>query len=361
MTAAALDERILGAVAAWRAGEDLPDAAFDALALALFAYQIGANDPYRRFAAAAGFSPQRMPAHWGRIPAVPSSAFKDATLATFDPARAELTFRTSGTTAERTGVHYMARAAIYDEVLCAGFERFMLPPGQPAAFFNLVPDPAQNPHSSLGYMMRRAGERFGAGPPRFYLRGDRVDVEALARDIAAATARGTPAMVAGTAFAFAALLEDLGGSTLSCAPGSRVMETGGFKGRTRAVGRADLYAGLARAFAVPECDVVAEYGMTELTSQYYDAAASRTAATRVKTGPPWLRCTVVDGDGRELPAGETGFLRHVDLANRSSVVAIVTEDRGYAVAGGFVLLGRDETAPLRGCSLDQEDLLVRRG
>ena len=189
MTAAALDERILGAVAAWRAGEELPDAAFDALALALFAYQIGANDPYRRFAAAAGFSPQRMPAHWGRIPAVPSSAFKDATLATFDPAQAELPFRTRGTTAERTGVHYMARAAIYDEVLCAGFERFMLPPGQPAAFFNLVPDPAQNPHSSLGYMMRRAGERFGAGPPRFYLRGDRVDVEALARDVAAATAR----------------------------------------------------------------------------------------------------------------------------------------------------------------------------
>ena len=69
---------------------------------------------------------------------------------------------------------------------------------------------------------------------------------------------------------------------------------------------------------------------------------------------------MVDDAGNPLPAGQTGYLRHVDLANRSSIIAIDTEDRGYAVEGGFVLLGRDETAPPRGCSLDAEDLLAGR-
>jgi hypothetical protein len=97
--------------------------------------------------------------------------------------------------------------------------------------------------------------------------------------------------------------------------------------------------------------------MTELLSQLYDDESSRTSAIRVKVAPPWLRTLVVDGDGREVAFGETGFLRHVDLANRSSVVAVQTEDRGYARDGGIVLLERDLDAPPRGCSLDAEELL----
>jgi hypothetical protein len=67
-----------------------------------------------------------------------------------------------------------------------------------------------------------------------------------------------------------------------------------------------------------------------------------------------------------VPDGRTGFLRHVDLANRSSVVAIDTEDLGYRVpasdahAGGIVLLGREADAVARGCSLDAEDLVSAR-
>jgi hypothetical protein len=138
------------------------------------------------------------------------------------------------------------------------------------------------------------------------------------------------------------------------------METGGFKGRVQVVERDELYRRLETAFGIPQPAIVAEYGMTELLSQYYDAPAFRTAVTRVKAGPPWLRALVVDAAGRECPPGETGFLRHVDLANRSSAVAVDTDDRGYRVPGGFVLLGRDLDAPPRGCSLDAEDLLSPR-
>jgi len=57
-----------------------------------------------------------------------------------------------------------------------------------------------------------------------------------------------------------------------------------------------------------------------------------------------------------LPPGETGSLLHVDLANRSSCVAIQTEDIGLQTPAGFVLLGRAANAPARGCSLDAEEL-----
>jgi hypothetical protein len=158
------------------------------------------------------------------------------------------------------------------------------------------------------------------------------------------------------------LLDELeaAGRSFDAPEGSRLMETGGFKGRARVVERAELYARLEAALGIPQRAIVAEYGMTELVSQYYDSPESRGSESRVKVAPPWLRTLVVDAAGNELPPGETGLLRHVDLGNRSSAIAVDTEDRGYRSGDGIVLLGRDIDAPARGCSLDSEELLAVR-
>jgi hypothetical protein len=358
--AAALDATFLGFVRDWAAGGGgLDEATFDAHARALFAHQAAHNSAYARFAAARGFAPDRPPASWREIPAVPASAFKDATLATFEPARAELEFHTSGTTAERAGRHYVERAALYDVALLAGFDRFMLPDRPRLRFLNLIEGPRTKPHSSLGYMLAHVAVLRGDGAAAYFVTGETLDAEAFRRAFEAARAAGRALCVAGTAFAFAALLETLERAPLAGpAPvGSRVMETGGFKGRAKSVGSAELYAGLERALGIPQRAIVAEYGMTELLSQFYDAPESRDAAVRIKVAPPWLRTLVVDPAGVEVTPGASGFLRHVDLANRSSVVAIDTEDRGYAArGGGIVLLGRELDAPARGCSLDAEEL-----
>jgi Acyl-protein synthetase, LuxE len=357
----ALDARILGAIAGWHAGgPGLDEPGFNRLALDLFDYQLVTNGPYRRFVEAQF---PRRPRNWREIPAVPSTAFKDATLATFPPEDAELEFHTSGTTASKAGRHFVERAALYDAALLAGFDRFMLADGARLMYLCLVPDPEQHPHSSLGYMMRAVLTQRGAPGSRFCLNGDSIDFEGFLAGVASALAMQTPVCVAGTAFAFVALSEALEaqGAALQLPSGSRVMETGGFKGRTRAIERDELYERIARSLGIPRECIVAEYGMTELCSQYYDASNSRRLAPRIKTGPPWLRALTVDADGREVAPGETGFLRHVDLANRSSVIAIQTEDRGYLSADGFVLLGRDRDAPLRGCSLDAEELAAGRG
>ncbi|GAC1560303.1 MAG: coenzyme F390 synthetase [Vulcanimicrobiaceae bacterium] len=354
-----LDERFLAMVRAYAATGVGPDEAqFDALARETFAYQYATNAPYRAYAQSRGVGDPHAPRTWREVPAVPASAFKDATLATFDIARRELEFHTSGTTADRSGKHYVERAALYDASLLAGFDRFMLADRAKLRYLQLVPNPRNRPHSSLGYMMGHVAVLRGDGKAAYFLDDDAVDVVAFTKALDAAIAARRPVCIAGTAFALVALLDGLSatGRTFVAPPLSRIMETGGFKGRTRVVERAALYASLEATFAIAQADIVAEYGMTELVSQYYDAPATRSQPTRAKTSVPWLRTLVLDGDGREVERGETGFLRHVDLGNRSSVVAIDTEDRGYATDDGIVLLGRETDAPLRGCSLDAEDL-----
>jgi len=354
-----LDERFFTIVRAYAAtGEGPSDVDFDVLAREMFAYQFACNAPYRAFAISLGITDPHAITSWQAIPAVPASAFKDATLATFDTVRRELEFHTSGTTSAQSGKHWIERAALYDAALLAGFDRFMLPDGRKLRYLQLVPNPRYKPHSSLGYMMGHVAVLRGDGKAAYFLDDESVDVAGFTKALDLAIAQKQAVCIAGTAFALVALLDGLAttGRTFAAPAGSRIMETGGFKGRARVVERAELYASLEAALGIAQHDIVAEYGMTELVSQFYDTPASRTSSQRVKASVPWLRTLVLDTNGDEVAPGEIGFLRHVDLGNRSSVIAIDTEDRGYATPEGIILLGRDIDAPLRGCSLDAEHL-----
>ena len=85
-------------------------------------------------------------------------------------------------------------------------------------------------------------------------------------------AQRRPVCLAATAFALLHVLDamEADGLRVSLPPGSRIMETGGFKGRSRMVSREELYERTCDRFGVDQGAVVAEYGMTELSSQYYD-------------------------------------------------------------------------------------------
>jgi hypothetical protein len=358
-----LDAEILTVVAAWNErGTELSDAEFNDLALRVFAQQLRYNMLYWHYSLSFGVTPLSLPASWEAIPPMPAAAFKQATLTTFDFRDAKLTFATSGTTQGNTGHHYMETGDLYDASLLAGFDHFMLPDRAALQYFMLVPDPRENERSSLGYMMARVAERRGTGTAGWYLRGDELLVDAFVADLQAAIAKEIPVCIAGTAFAYVnlcdALRERAGRFVLPA--GSRLMETGGFKGRTRIVEPRQLYAELADTFGIAQDRIVAEYGMTELTSQYYEDVLLRERGdpreTRLKKAPPWLRTRAVGPDGKTLPHGVVGALVHVDIANRASCVAILTEDLGATTADGLILLGRERGAALRGCSLDAEEL-----
>jgi hypothetical protein len=346
-------------------GIDAPrdDAAFNDLALRLFAYQFGANEPYRKYCERKGQTPANV-TRWQDIPAVPIGAFKEALLVCAPPEEAVACFRSSGTTGTKTSEHFHPSLAGYDLSATTNWQAHVLPEGEPMRLLVLSPPREDLPNSSLAHYLSLMVERYGAPGSGFLLRDGRLDLEAVTAALRESEATGLPVALLGTSFAFVHVYDDLTtqGLHFTLPPGSRVMDTGGFKGRSREVSRTELYGMLREAFGVPREYCVNMYGLTEHSTQFLDAALRNhlagVTAPRYKTVPPWARTRVLDPDTlEELPPGEMGLLCHYDLANRGSVLAVLTEDIGYALGEGFELVGRARGAEARGCSIAIDELL----
>ncbi len=348
----------------------LEDSAFDALARRVSGYQFQHCAPYRAYCQARGISPAAAE-RWTDIPAVPTTGFKVLDLVSHRPGAASATFRTSGTTAGRAarGVHHVPDLALYHGSLLSNFRAHLLPEGGRMSVLSLVPSVSAQPDSSLSHMVSVVTEACGAaGSGSFLDAAGSLDVAGFVAAATHASEQDTPVLVAGTAFAFVHLIDTLDSTeTLGLPEGSRVMETGGFKGRSREVPRPELYQGIARVLGVADSWIVNEYGMTELLSQFYDGVAGAAAAVvttspgsgRVHRPPPWMRSRVLDPVSLEPVAeGQPGLLAHLDLANLGSVSAVLTEDMGVSEGDGFRLLGRAPGAEPRGCSIALDDLLA---
>lgn len=280
------------------------------------------------------------PSVWREIPPLPLDAFRWSRIATFPEADAVRTFRTSGTTGEGYGQHHFATLDVYRAAALAGWRLSGIPSRR---VIGLVPPPAEAPHSSLSTM---AG--WLVQPEDFFWN----QWERLA-DFLASTQE--PVTLFGTALGFLDFFEYLGERTLTLPPGSAAMETGGYKGTRRDLPKEDLYALFTRHLGLAAEDVWNEYGMTELSSQFY----TRGLGTPHRGGP-WVRGLVIDpSTGREAAVGATGLLVIFDLANVDSSCVLQTRDLAIRHEEGFLLLGRDPAALPRGCSRAADDLLSR--
>jgi len=361
--AADLQTRLLGVIARG-AHAPLDDAEFDALARAVFAHQFACNAPYRAYCERRGATPRTV-ARWEEIPAVPTDAFKAAALVCGDPDHAAAVFRTSGTTQgrERRGTHYVPDLALYDAALRAGFRAHLLPDGARPLVISLVPSPADLMDSSLSHMVGEVMGDFGAPASGWFVSADGgIARERLHDALRAAEAEGTPVLIPTTAFALVHWLDALAaaGERFRLPEGSRVMDTGGFKGRAREVTRAELYAAIEDRLGIAPRWCVNEYGMTEMSSQFYDGEAGSALPVdqRFHAAPAWVRTRAADPETLSLlPHGETGVLRHFDLANLNSVMAIQTADLGFTTPAGFRVIGRAQGAEARGCSIAMDELL----
>ncbi len=344
----------------------LPEEVFNELALEVFRFQCRAVPALGAFAARRGADPDRV-ARWEAIPFLPARAFKNTPLTTGTPSGAEAVFRTSGTTAGGgdRGTHYVRSLRLYRASLLPNFEAHLLPDGADLSLVALLPGPGQSPDSSLTFMVEEVRSRLCGGRGGFF--GDLeagLRFEALRDALAEAERGGEGVLLAGTAFSFVHWMDRAGaeGWRFQLPDGSRIMETGGFKGRSRVLSREQLYRGLQEAFGIPISRIVNEYGMTELLSQFYEPVLELgeeiPLRERYHRGPPWVRTMVLDPlTLKPVGEGDAGILAHMDLANLSSVSAILTEDVGRLVAGGFRLQGRAPGAEPRGCSLAMEDFL----
>ncbi len=365
--AADLDRRIH----AYIRFSDPTGAEFDQLALELFAYQYANNEPYRQLCDQRGRTPVNVES-WREIPALSAASFGDARIACFPKERATVSFVSSGTT--RSGstahnssgrsAHELENTQLYDASLLAHFRRSVMPDLDRIRMILLSPSFDDAPQSSLAYMLSKLHSAYGNGGG-FFVRGGALDTEGIAK---ALRETREPALVFGTAFAFVHFLDYCAttGSRFALPHGSRVVETGGFKGQSRSVARDELYDGLSSTFGVSHDYCIAEYGMCELGSQWYDARLAdvlggRPVREQLKVGPHWTRTLVVDPvTAQELPDGSTGLLQVFDLSNRGSVAAVLTGDLVTQVDGGFVFVGRSQAAPPKGCSIAVDAMLGSR-
>ena len=357
-------------------GEPWPDDVFELWAQRVFTYQFETNPVYAAYVRKRGVMPSTL-AHWSEIPWVTASAFKAVPLVSGDPSRVQRVFRTSGTTgAGRRGEHHVLDLGLYKDSLIPNMRRHLYAggPGGPdrsdgegliLPILALAPASTHAPESSLSFMLGAALDVLSGGEGGFFVTRDGViDTAGLSEVLVEADARGTPILLAGTAFAFVHWLDWLKerSAGFDLPPGSLIMETGGFKGRSRVLERSEFYASLSEAHGVPVEAIVNEYGMTELLSQFYDgpvaAMSGGALEARRHVPPPWVRTRVLDPNTLSaVPIGKPGLLCHYDLANAGSVMAVLTEDLGIAVDDGFRVLGRVQGAEPRGCSLAMDDLL----
>ncbi|MEO8204693.1 MAG: hypothetical protein ABI615_00835 [Chthoniobacterales bacterium] len=312
------------------------DESFEELLLEVFDFQRSANGAYTNYCRE---FPE--PETWSAIPAIPQSAFKHFPIRSFPEEETSHTFRTSGTTGEGFGEHHFRSLALYEAAARKGWAGAGLPAKVHIA---LLPPASEAPHSSLS---RMAG---WLEPEYFFVREGKLCSEELHAKLDSARA---PLTLFGTALAFLHYFEWLQSRAHRLPAGSIAIETGGYKGSGREIAKADLYALFEKHLGLSASSVFNEYGMTELSSQFY----SRGLGTPHHC-PPWARALVIDpSTGREVEDNETGILKIYDLANLGSACAILTQDLAIRRSNAFELMGRDPAALPRGCSRSADEML----
>ena len=347
------------------------DLEFNALALELFALQFAHVAPYRNFCRARNKTPECV-AFWEEIPALPISTFKEFEVSSLESGDRSKVFHSSGTTQHRPSKHYhnAASLALYEASLLATFKAGLLGGSDDRLpFITLTPPPDAAPHSSLAHMFETARRAFGTNDSVCTGSADgtgawTLDFEKTESALRACIQRNQALVLLGTAFSFVHLLDHFQHrkARFSLPKGSCILETGGYKGRSRALSKSNLHSLIGRHLGVALRSIVSEYGMCELSSQAYDSIAGDASAPAGSPAsaescprfrfPPWARVQIVSPEnGTEVHVGETGIIRLFDLANVRSVMAIQTEDLGIRAGDGFELLGRAAVAEARGCSL----------
>ena len=357
-----LDEKILSYVLR---GTDHQDSeGFNLLALRVFGLQVQYIPIYRRYCEKRGVTPKKI-SSWNQIPALPTDAFKVMELAML-PSSAVRTFMTSGTTRpeERGKVHYdEGGLKLMDATIYEAASSFLFPDKVKTTILIIAPSPEIVPTMVMAYGMNRLKEYFGSSRSRFLIGKEGFDTRILVDELRRSEAEGVPITICGGSFGFVNFFDTCREKDLRFRPppGSRILDAGGFKGKSREVKRDEFVNDCEEILGIAKDYCVNLLGMTEISSQFYDNtlrnAYKGMSIPKAKINPPWTRTLVVDPDTLEpLHPGKIGLLRHFDLANRGHILAIQTDDLGRTTPEGFEIYGRIREGEARGCSLTIDEM-----
>ena len=349
-------DQVLGFIAS-------PNAArFDSLALEVFRHQFANVMPYRDYCRSVGVREDSVKG-LDDIPPVSTLAFKYARLSGTERSGAGRVFFTSGTTIGRAerGTHIVNHPEIYRASSLAHLRRMLFPDGRRMRILAMHPTADRMPESSLSQMITWCIEEFAIDPSLCVADRKTFDAKAAQEFLLDAERAGAAVGILGTTASLGALFSNLERNHVRIAlpPGSRIMDTGGAKGQAMPMDAEAVCTRAQELLGIVPTMVINEYGMTELCSQLYDATAFNSdddspPSNRAKIAPPWMRAAAVDPVTlKPVAPGEIGMLRFFDLANVSSVSAVLTEDFGIVNENGdrIRVMGRAGIAEPRGCAL----------
>jgi hypothetical protein len=351
--------------------EHQDDDAFNSLALRAFELQFNNIPLYRSYCRRRHVTPQEI-SSWDQIPPLPTDVFKEVEFSLI-PSRSARLFMTSGTSdlREQGKVYYdEGGLRLMDATIKTAASSMLFPDNIKVVILVLAPPPEKAPHMVMVYGMNRLMDYFGLPQSRFLVEQTGFDVQALIDALRRSETEGVPVAICGGSFGFVNFFDYCHRESLDfhLPAGSRCLDAGGFKGKSREVGREEFLNHCEEILGVQKDFCVNLLGMTEISSQYYDNTINNRQEEkdipRAKSIPPWTRVLVVDPDSLEpLPFGQTGLLRHFDLANRGHICAIQTDDLGSLVPGGFEVYGRAREDGSRGCSLSIDEMtrIIKEG
>jgi phenylacetate-coenzyme A ligase PaaK-like adenylate-forming protein len=303
--------------------------------LEIFKYQAHSNKVYRRYLEILGID-QNIITKPENIPFLPIELFKSHKIIT-GSARPEIKFESSGTTGSLKSKHYLIDPELYTSSFTRCFNLFY---GSPEKYciLALLPSYLERKNSSLVYMVDRLIQMSNHQSSGFYL-NNFSELIAILKDL---ENKKQPVILLGVSFALVRMAEKF---SLHLEH-TFIMETGGMKGRQEEITREELHKLLKEAFNVKE--IHSEYGMTELLSQAYSKGHG------LFQTPPWMKVLIRDiyDPCTYVPAGRSGGINIIDLANIHSCSFIATQDIGKLIpSGGFEVLGRFDNSDIRGCNL----------
>lgn len=328
--------------------QTINDEQFNALALEVFEYQFANNSVYRQICLA---HQKTKPQNWKEIPCLTTDLFKTQKLFCQNNKQIAKVFYSSGTSQSQQSKHYLSELELklYENSLWKTFSAAFNLSKQKFKYLVLSSSPKESPNSSLIYMFEIIRQKLQVNENCYFIQNNCLQIQNLIKEI---HNTNFPVLLVGTAFAFIHFLDE----AQICLPsGSAIMETGGFKGKSREIPKKEFYDLLSEKFCLAKENIVGQYGMSELGSQYYDFSyILQLSEERYKKPLPWARVRIVKPDNlqEEVSEGEIGLICHYDLANLDSLAFVLSGDLGQKKENnGFEIIGRAKSLITKGCSL----------
>ncbi|TVM19207.1 hypothetical protein DPQ33_02275 [Oceanidesulfovibrio indonesiensis] len=325
---------------------------FDALARAICRWQYANLPTLAAFWDSLGWSPDSIDTY-ADIPAVGLGVFKKFEF--FAGGDVVKTFRTSGTSGKGRGASIFDAAdlELMNASILANAAQHFFPDGQKTRFFMLVPPPAMAPDVIMAYGMDHISRTWALAEPFCAVGPGRLLLDEGIQRLRQWADENVPVTIIGGSFGIVNFVEGLGKDNAVALPaGSRILDAGGFKGRSRELTRGEFVRICADFFAIPKDMCINLYGLTELASQFYSRGL------QPKTPAHWTRVRVCNPlTLEETSPGGQGVPVLYDLANVARPMAILTDDLAQACDDFcFEIIGRASGSAPRGCSLNLEDV-----